>query len=169
MGRKRSGKGKYFLFCVAGLISLSLFSCAPTKKEVIVLEPEKELIVQEPAEWMIVQEPENVCSHLDALQSLSGKADFETLLKRKQDMLENLNKDESADELLFTLGLLYAHPDNPKKNYQKSLAFFKKVMKEYPRSAYVWEAKIWAGVLEDIENAAKVDLEIEQKKKELGK
>jgi len=166
LGKKRSGKGKHFLFCIAGLIFLSLYSCVPTKKELI---PAEWLVVQEPAEWMIVQEPENVCSHLDALQSLAGQADVETLLKRKQDMLENLHKDKSADEILFTLGLLYAHPENPKKNYQKSLAFFKKVMKEYPRSAYVWEAKIWAGVLEDIENAAKVDLKIEQKKKELGK
>ncbi len=151
MGRKRSGKGKYFLFCIAGLIFLSFFSCVPIKEK------------------LIVQEPENVCSHLDALQSLAGQADVETLLKRNQDMLEALHKDKSADELLFTLGLLYAHPENPKKNYQKSLAFFKKVIKEYPRSVYVGEAKIWTGVLEDIENAAKVDLEIEQKKKELGK
>lgn len=118
---------------------------------------------------LIAQEPENVCLHLDALQSLARQADFETLLKRKQDMLDNLRKDESADELLFTLGLLYAHPENPKKNYQKSLAFFKKVIREYPRSVYVGEARIWAGVLEDIENAAKVDLELEQKKKELSK
>lgn len=160
MGRKRSGKGKYFLFCIAGLIFLSLFSCVPAKEKLIVLEPEKKLIVQG---------PENVCSHLDALQPLAGQADVETLLKRKQEMLEDLNKDKSADELLFTLGLLYAHPENPKKNYQKSLAFFKKVIKEYPRSIYAGEARIWAGVLEDIENAAKVDLAIEQKKKELGK
>ena len=117
MGRKQSGKGKYFLFCIAGLIFLSLYSCVPTKKELIVQEPEKKLIVQE---------PENVCAHLDALQSLARQADFESLLKKKQDMLENLQKDNSADELLFTLGLLYAHPENQKKNYQKSLTYLRK-------------------------------------------
>jgi hypothetical protein len=63
---------------------------------------------------------------------------------------------------------LYAHPENPKKNYRKS-SFFKRVINEYPGSVCAGEAKIWAGVLEDIEKAAKVDLEIEQKKKELGK
>jgi len=133
------------------LILFSLHSCASIKNK------------------LIVREHENACPHLIALRSLAGRADVETLLKRKQAMLENVRKDKTADELLFTLGLLYAHPDNPKKNYQKSLAFFKKVIKEYPSSVYAGEAKIWTGVIEDIQNAAKVDLEIEQKKKELGK
>jgi TolA-binding protein len=161
LGRKRSGKGKYFLFCIAGLTFFSLLSCAP-----IYLEKERPIVLEE--EKPVAAEKGN-CTHLDVLESLARHEDFETLLKKYQDMLEDLHKDKSADELLFTLGLLYAHPENPKKNYQKSLAFFKKMIKEYPRSAYVVEAKIWAGVLEDIENAAKVDLEIEQKKKELGK
>ncbi|RPI33623.1 MAG: hypothetical protein EHM54_10545 [Nitrospiraceae bacterium] len=150
MGGKRSGKRDYFFLFITGLIFYSLFSCALVKEKPVVVEKE-------------------YCSHLQVLESLERHEDFDTFLKQKLDMLTALPKNRSADDLLYVLGLLYAHPANPGKNYKKSLAFFRRVINEYPRSACVREAKIWAGVLEDIEKAAKVDIEIEQKKKELGK
>jgi hypothetical protein len=126
------------------------------------------LVKEKPVEKPVVVEKE-YCAHLQVLESLERHEDFETFLKQKLDMLATLPKNRPADDLLYVLGLLYAHPGNPGKNYKKSLAFFRRVINEYPRSACVREAKIWAGVLEDIERAAKVDIEIEQKKKELGK
>ena len=158
MGRKRFRKRKYFFLCIAGLIFFSLSSCGTIMERLTVLEKEKPVVTEKEG-----------CLHRDVLEPLARHEDFETLLKQKQDKLAALPKNRPADELLFSLGLLYAHPENPKKNYKKSLAFFKRVINEYPRSVCTGEAKIWAGVLEDIEKAAKVDLEIEQKKKELGK
>jgi tetratricopeptide (TPR) repeat protein len=158
VGRKRFGKRQYFFLCIAGLIFFSLVSCVPIRERPIVPRKEKPVPCEKEG-----------CLHLEVWESLARHEDFETLLKQTQEALANLPKNKPADELLFTLGLLYAHPENSKKNYKKSLAFFKRVVNEYPRSVCVGEAKIWAGVLEDIEKAAKVDLEIEQKKKELGK
>ena len=158
MGRKRFGERKYLFLCITGLIFFSLLSCGPIIERPTVVEKEKPVVIEKEG-----------CSHLDVLEPLARHEDFETLLKQKQETLATLPKNKPADELLFSLGLLYAHPENPKKNYKKSLTFFKRVINEYPRSVCAGEAKIWAGVLEDIEKAAKVDLEIEQKKKELGK
>jgi len=158
VGGKRLGKREYIFLCIAGLIFFSHLSCAPTMERAVVPGKSKPVIIEKEG-----------CLHLDVLEPLARHEDFETLLKQKQDALTALPKNRPADELLFSLGLLYAHPENPKKNYKKSLAFFKRVINEYPRSVCAAEAKIWAGVLEDIEKAAKVDLEIEQKKKELGK
>jgi hypothetical protein len=182
VGRKRSGKRKYFLLCVAGLTFFSLLSCAPIRETPIYLEKEKPAVheeakpvaaekespkVREEAK-PVAAEKEN-CSQLAVLKSIARHEDFETLLNHYQEMLVDPPKDRSADALLFSIGLLYAHPENPKKNYRKSAGFFKRVIKEYPGSLCTGEAKIWIGVLDDIEKAANVDLEIEQKKKELGK
>jgi murein L,D-transpeptidase YafK len=41
-----------------------------------------------------------------------------------------------ADRALFEMGIIYAHPKNEKKDYQKSLECFQKLLKEYPESEY---------------------------------
>ena len=41
-----------------------------------------------------------------------------------------------ADRALFEMGIIYAHPRNERKDYQKSLECFQKLIKEYPQSEY---------------------------------
>jgi tetratricopeptide (TPR) repeat protein len=41
-----------------------------------------------------------------------------------------------ADRALFEMGIIYAHPRNEQKDYQKSLECFQKLIKEYPESEY---------------------------------
>ncbi|MGE5284315.1 MAG: L,D-transpeptidase family protein [Actinomycetota bacterium] len=41
-----------------------------------------------------------------------------------------------ADRALFEMGIVYAHPKNPQKDYQKSLECFQKLIKDYPGSEY---------------------------------
>jgi hypothetical protein len=163
LGEKCFGERKYFLLCVAGLIFFSLLSCRPAIKKPVDRKIANPLIIER-----IIIEKAN-CLQLNVLESLARHDDFEALLKQTEEKLTTLQKSIPADELLFTLGLLHAHPENPKKNYKRSLSFFRRVLNEYPSSICIIEAKIWAGVLDDIERAAKVDLEIEQKKKELSK
>jgi len=47
------------------------------------------------------------------------------------------------------LGIIYAHYGNPRNNYGKSIYFFKKLVKDYPKSSLFGEAKIWAKLLEE--------------------
>ncbi len=150
MDRKHFRKRQYLLFYITGLISLSLVACAPLKETVIIKEKE-------------------VCSHHEFLQTLVTPGDFDTALKRNHEILSISPKSPPGDEALFNMGLVHAHPENPKKDYKKSMGFFKRLLKEFPRSALLEEARIWIGVLEDIENSMKVDIEIEEKKKELTK
>lgn len=42
----------------------------------------------------------------------------------------------TADRALFEMGVIYAHPKNEKKDYQKSLECFEKLIKDYPESGY---------------------------------
>ncbi|MGE5700452.1 MAG: L,D-transpeptidase family protein [Deltaproteobacteria bacterium] len=41
-----------------------------------------------------------------------------------------------ADRALFEMGIIHAHPKNERKNYQKSLECFQKLIKGYPESEY---------------------------------
>jgi tetratricopeptide (TPR) repeat protein len=41
-----------------------------------------------------------------------------------------------ADRALFEMGIIYAHPKNEQKDYQKSMECFQKLIKEYPESEY---------------------------------
>jgi len=41
-----------------------------------------------------------------------------------------------ADRALFEMAVIYAHPKNEQKDYQKSLECFQKLIKEYPGSEY---------------------------------
>jgi len=81
------------------------------------------------------------------------------------------------------LGLIYADVGNPKKDYAKSIGFFKKLMKDCPQSPFVVQSRIWAEILQEneklsqtiqrlnqvIEESKRVDMEIEEKKREKAK
>lgn len=76
-------------------------------------------------------------------------------------------KSPLRDRALFNIGLVYAHYDNPGKNYKKSLGYFTRLIKEHPDSSLLGQARMWQSVLNVIEGAKQVDIEIERKKKEL--
>ncbi len=48
-----------------------------------------------------------------------------------------------ADQAHFQIGLIYAHPENPGQNYQKSLKSFDEILKEFPQSRLKDQAQIW--------------------------
>ena len=87
------------------------------------------------------------------------------------------------DEVLFKIGLVYVHPGNSKKDYGKSIIYFKKLTKDYPQSLWSEIAKTWTGMIQEIEKlnqavdrlnqtiekSKQVDIEIEEKKREKGK
>jgi len=113
-------------------------------------------------------------------QKLLAEGNYEGALKENQRILSLSGQNPPGDEALFNVGLIHAHPGNTKKDYGKSLTFFRRLIKEYPQSSWVEQAKIWAGILQDneklsrsieelsqvIEKSKQVDIEIEEKKRE---
>jgi len=47
------------------------------------------------------------------------------------------------------MGLISAYSLNPNKDYPKALAFFRKVVKDYPQGALTEQAKVWIQVLDE--------------------
>ncbi|MGA2517335.1 MAG: hypothetical protein ABSG44_12400 [Thermodesulfobacteriota bacterium] len=104
-------------------------------------------------------------------------------MKENQKVLSLYDNASPGDEALFNAGLIYAHPGYPKRDYQKSLDHFKRLVKVFPQSPFAGQAKIWIGILQEnerlkreieelnktINKSKQVDIEIDEKKKELSK
>jgi tetratricopeptide (TPR) repeat protein len=109
-------------------------------------------------------------------QRLLAAGDFEGFISENQRVLSPAHPRSSKDEALFNLGLVYAHEGNPKKDYLKSLDFFKRLIRDHPRSPLVEQAKIWVGLLQEyeslnqvIQKLKQVDIEVEERKREKAK
>lgn len=113
--------------------------------------------------------PDPVTVHLSAADALLAQGDFEGSLKENQKALSLAGKESPGDRALYNMGLIYIHYKNPRKNYEKARAQFEMIVREYPDSTLAEEAKIWNGVLQVIEKLKQVDIDIEEKKKELAR
>jgi len=116
-------------------------------------------------------------------QKLLAEGNYEGALKENQRILSLSGQNPPGDEALFNMGLIHAHPGNPRRDYGKALHFFKKLVTDHPQSPLAEQAKAWIGVIEEnsklaqtidrlnkmIEESKRIDLEIEQKKREKAK
>jgi tetratricopeptide (TPR) repeat protein len=185
MGREHSWQGKYVYLLLACLIFLVLSNCRsvqevqkpepaePRVQDTLPQSPEpvEELEIQDqviPEEAPKEEQVTNDASHYLLLaQRLMEKGHFEASVDAGQKSLFRSEKKSPGDEALFHMGLIYAHYNNPKKDYKKSIAYFERVVNEYPRSPLAGQAKIWIAVLNIIEQSKQVDIQIEEMKKEL--
>jgi hypothetical protein len=74
-----------------------------------------------------------------------------------------------ADQALFQIGLLYAHPENPNQDYEKSLGSFNKIINEFSESRIRHLAQLWVLFIRDgIEKEQKIGM-LNKKKVSLQK
>jgi len=102
-------------------------------------------------------------------KKLIDAKDFTAALLANKKVLSLHPDTPPGDNALYNMGLIYAHYDNPNKDYKKSLAYFKELLKKFPTSKLYEQAKIWIDLLDTMEKAKQVDIEIEEKRKELIK
>ncbi|MBI2360339.1 MAG: tetratricopeptide repeat protein [Deltaproteobacteria bacterium] len=162
MGRQRIRARKYIYICLAGLMLFASGGCAILGR---------------------VAERDEAREALRLGQKLLARDDYEGSLREQQKALSLSMGRPPADEALFHMGLIYAHSGNPKKDYRKAVGLFQSLTRDYPGSPLLEQAKIWIGVLEASERLAqtneklsemlerlkKVDVEIEQKRREKGR
>lgn len=162
MGRKRTRTWKYFYLSITCMIFISLAGCAAVKEVEVKRETDE---------------------HLTMAKKLLEQGDYEGSLKENQKALSLFNHVPPGDEALFNIGLIYAHGGYPKRDYKKSLDLFRRLVELFPKSPLVGQAKIWIGILQEnerlnreieelnktIKKSKQVDIELEEKKKELSK
>jgi tetratricopeptide (TPR) repeat protein len=136
MGGEQLRTRKHLYFCIASLIFISLFGCAGIKD---------------------VWSPNPSRKYLSSGQKLFSQGNYHGAVAEFQKVLSLPPDIPLKDEALFNMGLVYAHFGNPKRDYEKSLNLFLKLLNDYPKSHQVEQAKIWVGVLlENLEATKKV-------------
>jgi outer membrane protein assembly factor BamD (BamD/ComL family) len=100
-------------------------------------------------------------------RQMLAQGNYREALKEVQNILSEPYGNPYADRAFFYAGLIYADYGNPERDYKKSIAYFEHVIKEFPQSYLLEQAKIMAGILNVIEKAKQVDIEIERKRKEM--
>lgn len=148
MGTNRSRRRQHVHISVACLILFVATACVP---------------------WKQILPASAQCAPLESVRGLIERGDFEAAMKENQNILAGSPKTPPGDEALMSMGLITAHYANPKKDYKKAMGYFMRIERDFPQSLFVEEAKIWISVLKAFEKAKQVDLEIEQKKKEMEK
>jgi tetratricopeptide (TPR) repeat protein len=177
MGRKSSRSRQHVYICIT-LLSFFFGGCALSKKEVpkartpapeVILEPPVTPPEPPPA---VIEEPKEVMQRREAeeclvlAQNLLAKGDYEGSLRESRKVIGLLKDQSPADTAIFNMGLIYAHPKNPKKDNKQAIYFFNRVIKGYPDSPWTEQAKIWVEVLDGVEKLKQVDLEIEERKRD---
>jgi tetratricopeptide (TPR) repeat protein len=120
-------------------------------------------------EKLIKEYPESPLLDQEQTDELIKVNDFKKALDVNKKALSISGNGHRLDEVLFNIGFIYAHHDNPDKNYKQSIKYFERLIKEHPESPLVDQAKVWQGLLDVIEKSKQVDIEIDQKKKELAR
>ena len=135
MGRKYSRQRKHFFLYIACWISLLLAGtgCAPYYN----------LYNEEPFSFDQYSEANQLL--FQAKLSFSN-GDFSTSFKKNQEMLNRFPQ-KYGEHALYMMGLIYANPEYTYVNYEISIHFFKKLVKEYPKSVFKDKAKIWIWLL----------------------
>ncbi len=122
MGRKQSRKRKHFLFYLTSVLIIIIFNISVllgcAYKANLTLKQTENLMIS--GEYHLAMER------------------FCQLLKEYPQM---------GDSILFNMGLMYANPENPDKDYKKSLIYFKRVIDEFPGSNLKNRAQLWESLL----------------------
>ena len=130
MGREPIGKGQHFHFCLALLIFLA--GCSLLQDS----SPRREL--------------------RDALstgRNLLAQGDYDGSLTAFQNVVGLAEDKPPADAATYSMGLVYAHPQYAKRDLQKAIESFNRLIARYPDSPWTGQAKIWVEILNETEDS----------------
>ena len=134
MGRKRSGARKQIYLCVAILIFLSPLACSLSKMM---------------STKMVDATGDEARAHLVLGKIYLAQGEYRGALKENEKVISLAGKDVPVDEALFYMGLIYAHPANSARDYGKSMVSFRRLIRDYPGSPLVEQAKTIVGLLQE--------------------
>jgi len=121
------------------------------------------LAAREKAVHELQQKKTPACRPAKVVENLN----FQEAVRKNLQLLQEAGSRKQADQALYNLGLIYAHADNPAKDYWKSRDYFKQLISEFPDSDLAEEGRVWLGLFDILEKIQQIDIDIEQQKKEL--
>ncbi|HSR11564.1 MAG TPA: L,D-transpeptidase family protein [Thermodesulfobacteriota bacterium] len=73
-------------------------------------------------------------STLKEANNLFRQGNYDASLAKYREVIDQYPP--AADKVFFEMGIIYAHPGNEKKDHQKALECFQRIIEAYPRSGY---------------------------------
>ena len=142
MGRERARSRQYFYFCFALLTSVAgcLLQDASRQRE--------------------------LTNGVTKGNHLLAQNDFDGALNAFYEVWSAARNKPPADLAMYNMGLIYAHAQNPKRDFRKALYCFDQTIQNNPTSALAEQSRVWIGVLQDSENAHE---ELEKSRQELDR
>jgi len=130
MGKKRERKGKHLFLYGACLLVILLLSagCATTD----------------------FQKRRQGQKHLDLAEQLISKGDYKGALKEDEEVVRLFPGVSPGDIALFHIGIIWAHPDNPQRNYKNALECFQRIVGDFPDSALKEEVRAWIVAINEL-------------------
>ena len=86
------------------------------------------------------------------------RGDFAGSLKAFENVSAIARDQPPADEAVYHIGLVYAHPQNAKRDRKKAIVSFSRIISCFPESPWAEQARIWVSVLSEAE-ASKQEIE----------
>jgi tetratricopeptide (TPR) repeat protein len=145
VGRKRARARELFYLRIAGLIVLALSGCATLENMRVKIKGKVQAY-----------------QYLHRGKGLLAQADYEGAFNENLKILTLAIHRPPEGEALFNMGWIYAHPGSPKKDYEKSIFFFKKLLEDFPQSSWSERAKTWVGILQENEKLSRSIEELSQ-------
>jgi hypothetical protein len=165
MGRKQFSRRKYLLFLVAGLILFLSVGCASLEK----FFGDESSSSEGKPEVKNGKKEDVFKSNLLEAKRLFRLGEYEAAFREYQNTAVLLKKNPPADEALFFMGLIQAYPENPRKDFRRSMEFMRSVLTDFPQSVYFEPAKAWIGVLQENERLSRTSEKVLQEKETLSK
>jgi len=120
--------------CTSTLLALFILASCTTVRESFESSPSK-------------REAARTSAYLERSQTLVAEGKYDEAYKENQKILSEGKA--APDVALFNMGVVSAHPSNPRKNYPAALASFKTLLKDHPQSTLTDQAKLWIQVIEE--------------------
>ena len=81
---------------------------------------------------------------------LAGRGDYRAAIAKYEQTLRDPSQNPWQDKVLFNLGGLYAAAGNPEPDFARSLACFRRLRQEFPKSRLNAQSQVWLGLLEKL-------------------
>ena len=83
--------------------------------------------------------------------SLFVYGDYDGAFAKYREALALAGDHAPADAAVYNIGLIYAHPSNPKGDHRKAIDLFSKVISDYAQSPWAEQARVMVGLLRQFE------------------
>jgi hypothetical protein len=98
---------------------------------------------------------------------VQAPANFEAALRQNKAALGE--RKGPQDLALFNIGVILAHPANPRRDQARAVQSFRTLVMEHPHSTYVEQAKTWMHVLEQQQKIAEERLKLAEERRALNR